>query len=152
MSGLNLEPGHEAIVAYVKEEFPNYTVYENSVLDDEFILKIGNKVKPYIVISFGGLFPSGTNGSFAGARYDEYTTTVDATVVAANPKHSQKAMNLVVDKLVGFKPEGIAAMRLQGGSMMWGVADNNGVPHVYLSSQRLTYAVNGENPGEYIQP
>jgi len=152
VSGLDLEPGNNAILAYINEEFPNYKVYENSVLDDEFVLKIGNKVKPYIIVSFGGLFPNGRGSSFAGARYDEYTTTVDVTVVAAVPQHSRKAMNLVVDKLVGFKPEGIAAMTIQGGSLMWGVPDAAGVPHVYLSSQRLTYAVNGENPGAYIAP
>lgn len=152
MSGLNLSIPQEAIMAYVRDEFPNYVVYDNSVLDDEFVLKIGNKVKPYIVLGFGGLYPSNRGGSFAGARFDEYTSTMDATVVAAKPEHARQGMNLVVDKLIGFKPTGISSMTLQGGSAMWGVADTNGVPHVYLASQRLTYAVNSEDPGAYITP
>ena len=152
MSGLNLSIPQEAIMAYVREQFPNYVVYDNSVIDDEFVLKIGNKVKPYIVLGFGGLYPSNRGGSFAGARYDEYTSTMDATVVAAKPEHARQGMNLVVDKLIGFKPTGISSMTLQGGSAMWGVPDTNGVPHVYLASQRLTYAVNSEDPGAYITP
>lgn len=152
MSGLDLSVPQEAIMAYVRAQFPNYVVYDNSVLDDEFILKIGNKVKPYIVLSFGGLYLSSRGGSFAGARHDEYTTTVDATVVAAKPEHARQGMNLVVDKLIGFKPTGTSAMTLQGGSAMWGVPDNNGVPHVYVASQRLGYAMNSENPGAYITP
>lgn len=152
MSGLNLTTTQDAILAYVRQEFPNYVVYENSVLDNEFILKIGNKVKPYIVISLGGLYPNGRNSSFAGARQDEYTSTIDATVIAAKPEHARVGMNLVVDKLIGFKPDGISPMSLQGGSAMWGIPDNNGSPHVYLASQRLTYAVNNVDPGSYITP
>lgn len=152
MSGLDLSIPQEAIIAYVREQFPNYIVYDNSIINDEFVLKIGNKVKPYIVVGFGGLYLSNRGGSFAGARYDEYTSTVDITVVAAKPEHSRKGMNLVIDKLIGFKPTGISSMTLQGGAAMWGVADTNGVPHVYLSSQRLTYAVNSIDPGSYITP
>lgn len=152
MSGLDLSVPQEAVMAYVRAQFPNYVVYDNSILDDEFILKIGNKVKPYIVLGFGGLYLGSRGGSFGGARHDEYTTTVDATVVAAKPEHARQGMNLVVDKLIGFKPTGTSAMTLQGGSAMWGVPDLNGVPHVYVASQRLTYAINSENPGAYITP
>lgn len=152
MSGLDLSIPQGAIMAFVRQEFPNYVVYDNSILDDEFVLKIGNKVKPYIVLGFGGLYSSQRGGSFAGARYDEYTSTIDATVVAAKPEHARQGMNLVVDKLIGFKPTGTSQMTLQGGSAMWGVPDNNGVPHVYLASQRLTYAVNSEDPGAHIAP
>ena len=152
MSGLDLSIPQEAIMAFVRQEFPNYVVYDNSMLDDEFVLKIGNKVKPYIVLGFGGIYPNSRGGSFAGPRFDEYTSTIDATVVAAKPEHARKGMNLVVDKLVGYKPTGASPMTLQGGAAMWGVPDVNGVPHVYLASQRLTYAVNSSNPGAYITP
>lgn len=152
MAGLDLSIPQDAITAYVKQEFPNYVVYENSVLDDEFILKIGNKVKPYIVLGFGGMYSSFGGASFAGARYDEYTSTVDVTIIAANSEHARRGMNIVVDKLIGFKPTGSSPMSLQGGSATFGIPDNNGSPHVYLASQRLVYAINSENPGAYIQP
>jgi len=152
MAGLDLSIPQNAITAFVKEEFPNYVVYENSVLDDQFILKIGNKVKPYIVLGYGGMYPSFQGGSFAGARYDEYTSTVDVTVVAANSEHARRGMNIVVDRLIGFKPTGSSPMSLQGGSASFGIPDNNGSPHIYIASQRLVYAINSEDPGAYIAP
>lgn len=152
MSGLDLSIPQEAIMAFVRNEFSNYVVYDNSVLDDEFVLKIGNKVKPYIVLGFGGMYPNSRGSSFAGPRFDEYTSTIDATVVSAKPEHSRKGMNLLVDKLIGFKPTGASPMTLLGGAAIWGVPDVNGVPHVYLASQRLTYAINSDSPGQHIVP
>jgi hypothetical protein len=47
VSGLNLFAVQEIIEAHIKEEFPGYAVYQDDVLDDESILKIENKAKPY---------------------------------------------------------------------------------------------------------
>lgn len=152
MTGLNLSIPQGAITDYVKEHFPNYVVYENDVLDDDFILKIDGKAKPYIVLRYGGIIAAPTGGSFMGARYDEYFSTVDVNVVAPTPKQSSLACNIVIDRLLGWKPTGGSALTISGGSANFAVRNANGVPHAYLSSVRMDYAINSEDPGAYITP
>lgn len=152
MTGLNLSVSQQAITEYVKDNFPNYVVYENDILDDDFILKIDGKAKPYIVLRYGGIFASPNGGSFMGARYDEYTSTVDINVVAPTPKQSSLACNIVIDRLLGWKPTGGSALTISGSSANFSVRNANGIPHAYLSSVRMEYAVNSENPGAYITP
>jgi hypothetical protein len=152
MSGLNPSISQQDILSYIKQQFPNYVVYENSVLDDEYILKIGNKVKPYIVIGFGGLYQNSRGGSFAGVRYDEYSTTIDVTVIAPTSKQSQAGANVIIDRLIGYEPNGGSPLSLQGTTTSFGVPDLDGLPHVYLASQRFIYQLTTQNTGSYIQP
>lgn len=152
MSGLNVFSVQEIISAYIQQEFSNYVVYDDVVLDDEFVIKIGNKVKPYIVLRWGGLRPSPTGASFMGPRNDEYYSTVDISVVAPTPNQSRRALNIIVDKMVGYKPTGGSPMSVEGGMDTIGIPDYDGRPHVYLSSTRFRYAINGENVGAYITP
>ena len=44
MSGLNLIPIQDEIAAYVRQEFPNYTVYEDIIIDDDIPAKVNGKV------------------------------------------------------------------------------------------------------------
>ena len=152
MSGLDIISIQNNIEAYVRAQFPNYTIYDNDILDDESILKIGNKVKPYIVLRWGGLLNSPTGGSFAGVRYDEYYSIVDVVVISPTSKQSRIALNIIMDKLIGWQPAGSNPMKPDGGMDIIGIPDYNGKPNVYLASSRLTYAINAENVGAYITP
>jgi hypothetical protein len=151
MAGLNLIYVQDIIAAYVREQFPGYEVYEDDVLDNEALLKQSNKIKPYIVLQWAGLFASGST-SFVGVRYDEYDSAVDINVVAPTPRQAREAMNIIMDKLIGWKPTGGGAMNPEGGSGLFVVPDYNGSPHVYIASTRLSFAVNSEDPGSYITP
>lgn len=151
MSGLDLSVSQDAIEAYIAAEFPNYAIYDSDVIDDEFIIKQGNKVKPYIVLRWGGIFP-GAGKSFIGARYDEYTSTVDVEVIAPTAKQARRALNIILDRLVGYKPTGSSPMTISGGVDILGLTDYDGKPNVYLASTRFEYAINSENVGAYITP
>ena len=63
MSGLNVIQAQESISAYIRSQFPGYTVYDDDIIDDQFVLKLGNKVKPYIVLNWGGLRSAATGGT-----------------------------------------------------------------------------------------
>lgn len=152
MSGLNLVAVQEIITAYVREQFPGYVVYEDDVLNDEMLLRIGNKVKPYIVLRWGALGRNTGNTSFAGVRHDEYNSSVDVCVVAPTGAQSRKALNVIIDKLIGWKPTGGGTLTPFGGSGLYVVNDRNGTPHVYVATERLQFAMNSENIGEYITP
>lgn len=152
MAGLDLVTIQDNIAAYVAEEFPGYPVYEDDIIDDDFVLKQENKVKPYIVLRWDGLRNSSTGGSFLGARYDEYYSVVDVTVIAPAPRQARLAMNIIADKLIGWKPAGSTHLAPEGNASYWPIPDNNGRPHVYAASYRLRFNVNAEDVGSYITP
>jgi hypothetical protein len=152
MSGLNLFAVQEIIEAYIKAQFPGYAVYQDDVLDDEAILKVDNKAKPYIILSWGGLDRNLDGTSFAGVRHDEYTSFVDVIVAAPTGKQCRMSLNIILDRLIGWKPTGGGAMTPFGGVATSVVNNLAGKPHVYLASGRLEFAMNSENVGEYIQP
>jgi len=152
MAGLNLVAVQDIIAAHIRAEFPNYELHEDDVIDDEYMLKNNGKVKPYIVLRWGGLNRSRANASFAGVRFDEYTSSVDIMVVSPTGSQSRRGLNVILDKLIGWKPTGGGAMTPFGGSGLYTVNDNSGKPHVYVATGRLEFAVNSEDVGAYITP
>lgn len=152
MAGLNLVYVQDVITAHIKNEFPGYEVYEDDILNDESILRIGNKVKPYIVLRWGGLGRNTANTSFAGVRYDEYNSSVDICVVAPTGSQARRGLNIIIDKLIGWKPTGGGAMTPSSGTGLYVVDDRDGVPHVYIATSRLDFAMNSEGVGSYITP
>lgn len=152
MSGLDLITVQDTIEAYIKQQFPGYAIYEDDVLDDEAILKIDGKAKPYMILVWGGLDRNTAATSFAGVRHDEYSSSVDIVIAAPNSRQARRSLNVVRDKLIGWKPTGGGAMTPFGGFATAVVNNSAGRPHVYLASCRLEFAVNSENVGQYIQP
>jgi hypothetical protein len=152
MSGLNLVAAQDTIAAYIRQEFPNYEVYEDELIDNESILKMGNKVKPYITLRWGGLNRSPNARALSGVRFDEYDSTVDVNVIAPTPKQCRRALNIIMDTLIGWKFDGVFPMVPEGGAGVYVVPDLNGIPHVYLATARLSFAVNSIDPGANIAP
>lgn len=152
MSGLNIIPTQDSITAYVRQQFSGYDVYEIDVIDDDAIIKKDGLAKPYIVLRYGGLRDTGNLGSFVGARYDEYYSTVDVIVVAQNSRQAKISLNIIIDRLIGWKPLDSTPLSVDGGMDVWGVPSNNGAPKVYMASTRLRYNVNTTSIGQPIQP
>tara|TARA_R110000782_G_scaffold94088_3_gene177769 strand:+ start:1988 stop:2446 length:459 start_codon:yes stop_codon:yes gene_type:complete len=152
MSGLDVVSVQDSIEAYVKEQFSNYAVYDSDVFDDNAVIKVANKIKPYIVLRWGGLRNSNTGGGFGGVRHDEYYSTVDVAVVSPTSKQSRIALNIIVDKLVGWKPAGSNHMKSEGGMDIIGIAIYDAKPTAYLASSRLRYAINATDVAAYITP
>ena len=152
MAGLDLIQVQDVIEAYIKAEFPGYAVYDEDVLDDEAILKINGKAKPYMILVWGGLNRSTGNTSFAGTRFDEYNSSLDLVIAAPNSRQARRSINVVRDKLIGWKPVGGGAMTSAGGYATSVINDSAGRPHVYLASCRLEFAVNSSGVGSHITP
>jgi hypothetical protein len=150
MSGLDVFTTQESISAYVRQQFPNYVVYDDIILDDEFIIKQGNKVKPYIVLQYGGLNDSGTAGSFAGVRHDEYYSTVDLCVIAPTPNQARRGLNALQNVLLGWTPTDSTPMRITSGMDILGIPNSSNLVTVYLASVRMAYNVNTTDIGAYI--
>jgi hypothetical protein len=152
MSGLDVISVQDTITEYIKDEFSAYVVYEDGVLDDEHLLQLNNKIKPYIVVSHGMPSRNAAATSFGGVRLDEYTCTVDVSIVAPTGKQVRLALNIINDYLVGWKPTGGGALTPFASGGPWAVLNDSGAAHVYTGSIRFEYAINSENPGEYITP
>jgi len=152
MSGLDLFSVQKTITAYIKQEFAGYNVYDDDILNDEALLRIGNKVKPYIVLRWGNLDRNTAATSFAGVRHDEYISSVDICVVAPTGSQARRSLNVIYDKLIGWNPTGAGRLIPFGGSGLYVVDDRDGVPHVYIATARLEFAMNTQSIGEYITP
>lgn len=152
MAGLDLFSIQDEIGAHVRATFPTYNVVDDVVIDDDYILRLDNNVKPFIVLRWGSLLRSSANASFGGVRFDEYTSSVDVVVIAPNPRISRQAANMINDQLIGWKLSSGPAMTPTGGQATWAVSDSNGRPHLFVSSMRFNYAVNAESVGDNITP
>jgi hypothetical protein len=152
MAGLDLFTIQDEIGAHIRATFPTYDVVDDVVIDDNYILRLDNNVKPFILLRWGSLLRSGSNTSFGGVRFDEYSSSVDVAIVAPNPRISRQAANMINDQLIGGKLSSGPAMIPTGGQATWAVNDSNGRPHLFVSSMRFNYAVNAESVGNNITP
>lgn len=152
MAGLDLVQFQEVIAAYVRQEFPGYEVYEDDVIDNVSIHKVNGKVKPYIVLNWGGLNRNTRGANFGGVRYDEYNSSVSINLVAPTGAQARKGLNVVMDKLIGWKPTNGGALTPYASGGTYPIVDEAGRPQVYVSIGRLSFAVNSEDPGAPMQP
>ncbi len=152
MAGLDLYAVQEEIVAHIRAEFPNYTVEEDDVIDDNYILRVDGNTKPFLFVRHSTLLRQSGNASFGGVRHDEYTSSFDIAVIAPSAKIARQISNLVTDRLIGWKLSSGPALIPTTSGMQWAVNDNNGRPHLYVSSSRFQYAVNAENVSQNVTP
>lgn len=147
MTGLDLVSVQNAIYAHIETTLSAYEIQEDAVLDDEALLKINNRVKPFIVLRWHGLERSPINTSFAGVRFDEYSSAVDIVLVAPTPKQAREGLNYALDQLIGWPVPGGSQLTPEGGASVFPVVDNNASPHLYLAVNTLSFQVNSVGVG-----
>lgn len=152
MAGLNLIEIQDLIVAHIRSEFSAYEVYEDYILNEQELLKVDARVKPYIVISWDGLSRSTRNASFAGVRQDEYFSGFAVGIIAPTPSQCRRGMNIMVDKLVGWSYDGIGYLTPTNSTGAFVAAERDGVPHLYMAMAEFYFPMNSEDPGAYITP
>lgn len=150
MAGLDLVDIQEAILAHVQAQFSNYEVYEDYVLDEQELLKVDARIKPYIVISWDGLSRISSGGSFAGVRFDEYFSGFSIGVIAPTPKQCRKALNIIVDRLAGWSYDNVGRLIPEAASGTFVISEKNGKPHLYMAMADFSFPVNTTDPGSYI--
>jgi hypothetical protein len=150
MSGIDLVSIQDEIALHIESTFPQYEIKEDELLDDESLLRINGKTKPFVIIRWGGLSRELFNASFAGVRHDEYSSRFDLIAVAPKPRIARKVLNLFMDQLIGWKISNGSALTPTLGQSVFPVVNNNGVPHLYLGIGTLTFRFNSENPNSYI--
>lgn len=157
MAGLSVITLQDNIIERVRELFPNYEIFEDSIPDDEDlpIDSLTRKLKPYIVLRFGPLRPSYTGKSIRGPRMDEYWASCDLVAVASSGRVARVVNDALVFNMIGFKPDGVSPMQMRtdaGDPAQFVVSSNESRPTQYVSSTRLRYTVNGIDVGSYELP
>lgn len=147
MTGLDLISVQDTIATHVETALSNYEVKQDYVLDDEQILKLSNRIKPFIVLRWHGLNRSLQGASFAGVRFDEYNSAMDVILVAPNPRIARQALNHVMDELIGWQVPGGSQLTPSGGQSIAAVPDYDGKPHLYLAVNTLEFQVNSDGVG-----
>ena len=152
MTGFNLVATQDTILAYIEGEFPSYKVYEDYILNEQELLRVDARVKPYIVISWGGLDRLANGGSISGVRQDQYESSFDIGIIAPTPKQCRKGLNIVVDDLIGWSFDGVGRLNPGNSSGTFVVAQREGVPHLYMAMAEFTFPMNTTSPGSYMTP
>jgi hypothetical protein len=146
MDGIDLVSLQDEIAAHIVGEFPQYKIVEDDVLDDEYILRVNNKVKPFVVLQFGGLGRDTRGASFAGVRHDEYYSYVDIAAVAPKPRIARQVLNMFMDNLIGHRISSGSQLTPTSRVDTFAVRDASGAPHLYLSIGSLEFRFNSSNP------
>lgn len=149
--GFDIVGLQDIITAKVKDTFPNTLVLEDTIEDDRAIPRDDNgKVTPYFILRFGPIKAKRREKSFRGPRADGYFGTVDVIAIAPQGKISRRMNAAMVDRLIGFKPDGVNPMGLrgeEGDPSQFVVASNEARPTQNVCSTRMQFAVNTKNIG-----
>jgi hypothetical protein len=152
MAGLNLIEIQETILDYIKDEFPSYQVYEDYVLNEQELLRVDKRVKPYIVIAWHGLSRLNTGASFAGVRQDQYESGFDIGIIAPTPKQCRRGLNIIIDNLIGWSYDNVAYLTPGQSSSAFVASNRDGVPHLYMAMADFTFQMNTTDPGSRMTP
>jgi len=152
VNGIDLVSIQDEIELHVTTAFPEYEIKEDSVLDDESLLRVSSKTKPFIVLRWGGLNRSEQNASFAGVRHDEYFSKVDIVAIAPTPKIARLVLNYFMDGLIGWRISNGAQLTPELGQSIFPIVDDNAVPHLYVGINTLGFRFNSDNPNSNITP
>ena len=152
MAGFDLVSIHNTILAHIESEFPDFDVYEDYVLNEQELRRTDARIKPYIVVSWYGLNRLANAASMSGVRQDQYESGFDIGVIAPTPSQCRKAINIIVDKLIGYSYDGVAYLTPGSSSSAFVVAQRDGVPHMYMAMAEFTFPVNYDDPGSYMTP
>jgi hypothetical protein len=152
MSGIDLVSIQDEIIAHIETTFPNYEIKEDEVLDDESLLSVSRKTKPFVVVRYSGLTRQVANASFAGVRHDDYSSRFDIIAVAPTPRIARRVLNIFMDQLIGYRLSNGYPLTPTLGQSVFPSVDRSGAPHLYLGIGTFEFRFNAENPSSYITP
>ena len=150
MSGIDLVAYQDEIVTHIETTFPQYDIKEDEVLDDEYLLTVSRKTKPFVVIRWGGLSRLDAEASFAGVRHDQYSSRFDLVAVAPAPRIARKVLNLFMDRLIGWKISNGYPLTPTLGQTIFPSVDRNGAPHLYLGVGTFEFRFSAGDADSYI--
>jgi len=129
------------ICEYLRAEFPQYVFHRNTVPEDEQVPRDGEEVNPFFIMQFGAMYPIARGKSIKGARNDEYSSWFQIIGIGSVEDDIASALSLVVDRLIGHKPEGATRLIPDGGTTDYGSRQYSVRPVLYYQSQRFDFNI-----------
>jgi len=147
---LDLYAVQQSIKAHIQSEFTTYRVHEGGLPDDATLPRVNGKLVNYILLMWGSIQLRPGGGAVGGSRWEDYFSTVDIFMVGERENDARSGLSLVVDRLIGWRPEGGGAMDPRGGSGSLVTRNSQGNVTAYLPNQRFTFSVNTDDVAGYI--
>lgn len=134
----------DEVITQAETAWPNLKIERGQLSDEEFAVMVASSdsLKPFVTIAFSGKFdPRRRINGIVGAAKDSHDVTIVVRAVASTDRDSQRALERVDTKLLGFVPTGHGELRsaLFGGS---GQVSSLGNPTRFAAVQAYTMLLN----------
>lgn len=131
-----------SIEDYLVAELPQFKFYRGTIPEDQQVDRDENaEVEPFFIAQYGPMTPLTKGRSIKGARNDEYTSWVQYVCVSSVERNAANALSLLVDRLIGFKPEGGTKLIPSGGPTDYGSRQYSVRPVLYYQSQQFDFNI-----------
>lgn len=129
---ISIEAIREDIITYLNGAV-SLDVYRGGVPELSNLQYDNGVLKPYGVIQFGDIIKVG-NGSFTGARSDEYMQTVNIYTVAKEVEIAEGWQIRLIDALLGYRPQYAGELYKRPGSGTFVVVNNSGGVEAFIGT------------------
>jgi len=131
------------ITDHLETTFPNITFFRDTTPEDEEIPRRtgSDEVDPFCILQFGPLMARPRGKSIKGPRNDEYYSWIQIISVGSVGSDIAASLALVVDRLIGYKPEGATRLIPDSGQTDYGSRQYSVRPVLYYQTQRFEFGV-----------
>jgi hypothetical protein len=129
---ISIESIRTDILGYLETEV-SLDVYRGGVPELSNLQYENGILKPYAVINFGDIMKVG-NGSFTGARSDEYMQTIQIYCVAKEVDIAEGWQIRMMDALLGYRPAYAGEIYKRPGAGTFVVVNDSGGVEAFIST------------------
>jgi len=129
---ISIEAIREDILSYLNTSVA-IDVYRGGIPELENLQYTNGILTPYAVIQFGDIIKVG-NGTFVGARSDEYMQTVNIYCVAKEVDIAEGWQIRIIDALLGYRPEYAGELYKRPGSGTFVIINSSGGVEAFIST------------------
>lgn len=102
---VNPQVEQDSITAYLREQFPEIPFIEDGIPAGDYkeiTFDSRGRINTFAILWYSDI-KKGAKKSFAGHKLDSYSATVDVAVIAHDGTRARKVLNVINDRLVGFR-------------------------------------------------
>lgn len=148
--GFDLWAVQADITNHLRTQFPQFEFFVNAVPEEDQMPRDGENVLPFFVVQHGPMWPRPRGKSISGPRNDDYFSWTQIIAIASVEEDAGSALSLVVDRMIGYRPDGAASLTPDGGAADYGSRQYSVRPVLYYRSQRFEYSLTQSGLDGYI--
>jgi hypothetical protein len=129
---ISIEAIRNDVLAHLETEI-SLDVYRGGVPELATLQYESGILKPYAIIQFGDIIKVG-NGTFTGARSDEYMQTFQIYCIAKEVSIAEGWQIRVIDALLGYRPEYAGETYKRPGSGTFVIPNESGGVEAFIAT------------------